>query len=137
MATWLIVPTLLARKICSDEEFSRSIQAAYTSFGIAWRLLDDIQDIEKDMMTGVHSSIYVCLSEDLRDCWDKDTEEKKDQKNDYVQTILSYVLENRLIYTIKERACAELESAASIADACSLPGFAGELHSLLKPLNQG
>jgi hypothetical protein len=134
MATWLIVPILLARRICADEEFSRSIQAAYSSFGIAWRLLDDLQDIDKDMMKGAHSSIYVCLNEDLRGRWDGGTEEKKDQNKDYVQTILSYVLEKRVIDTIMEKACGELESAASIADSCSMPGFAGELRSLLKPL---
>jgi len=137
MATWLVVPILLARRISADEEFSHSIQAAYFSFGIAWRLLDDLQDIEKDMIKGVHSSIYVCLNEDLRGWWDKDTEEKKDQNSDYVQTILSYVLEKKVIDTIIERACDELESAASIADSCSMPGLAGEFRCLLKPLRKG
>jgi hypothetical protein len=137
MATWLIAPVLMARRMYTNEEFARSIQAAYCSFGIAWRLLDDIQDIEKDMMKGVHSSIYVFLNEDLRGWWDKDTEEKKDQNNEYVQTILSYVLEKRVIDSIKERACGELESAASIADSCSMSGLAGELRCLLKPLRNG
>jgi len=134
MATWLIAPILLARRICTNEDFSYSIQAAYTSFGIAWRLLDDIQDIEKDMINGVKSSIYVCLNEDLRGYWDKDTEEKKEQNNDYMQAILSYILEKGVIDIIKERACSELESAASVADSCSIPGFADELRCLLKPL---
>ncbi len=79
MGTCLIVPILLARRICADEEFSRSIQSAYYSFGIAWRLLDDLQDIEKDMMKGAHSSIYVCLNQDLRSLWDKNPEEKNDR----------------------------------------------------------
>jgi hypothetical protein len=134
MATWLIVPILLARRMRSNEEFARSVQAAYSSFGIAWRLLDDLQDIEKDMMKGVHSSIYVCLNEDLRGWWDEDPQAKKNQNNDYVQTILNYVLEKRVINTIKERACGELESAASIADSCSMPGLAGEFRCLLRPL---
>lgn len=137
MATWLIVPILLARAICADEEFSRSIQAAYSSFGIAWRLLDDLQDIEQDMIKGVHSSIYVCLNEDLRGWWDKDTEEKKDQNYDYVQTILSYVLNKKVIDTVMDRACHELESAASIADSYSMPGLAGEFRCLMKPLRKG
>lgn len=136
MATWLIVPILLARRICADEEFSRSIQEAYSSFGIAWRLLDDLQDIEKDMIKGVHSSIYVCLNEDLRGWWDKDSQEKKDQNNDCVQTILSYVLEEKVIDTIMDRVCNELESAASIADSCSIPGLAGEFRCLMKPLRK-
>jgi len=134
MATWLIVPVLLARRMSADEEFARSIQAAYCSFGIAWRLLDDIQDLEKDMMKGAHSSIYVCLNKDLRGWWDKDPEEKKDQNNGYAKTILSYVLENRVIDIIRERTCSELESAASKADSCSMSGLASELRCLLKPL---
>ena len=137
MATCLVVPILMARKICRDEEFSRSIQSAYSSFGIAWRLLDDLQDIEKDMFKGVHSSIYVCLNEDLRGLWDKNTEEKEDQNNDYLQIILSYVLEKKVIDYIMERAINELESAASIADSCNMPGLAGEFRCLMKPLRKG
>lgn len=137
MATALIVPVLVAKRKTADEEFARSIRAAYESFGIAWRLLDDIQDMEKDLMKGVHSSIYVCLNEDLRSSWDKDTGEKKDQKKDHVETILSYVLENRMLESIKERACSELESAASIADSCSMSGLANEIRYLLRPLKNG
>ena len=137
MATAMIVPVLVAKKRTADEEFVRSIRAAYESFGIAWRLLDDLQDIEKDMMKGVHSSLYVCLNEDLRGWWDKDAEEKKDRNNNYVQTILSYVLEKRVFDTIKERACRELDLAASIADSCSISGMAHELRCLLKPLRNG
>ncbi len=137
MATWLIAPILLAKMICADEEYSRSIQSAYCSFGISWRLLDDIQDIEKDMIKGVHSSIYVCLNEDIRGLWDKNAAEKKGQNNGYVQTILSYILEKGVIYRIKERACSELESAAAIADSCGMPGLAGEFRCLMKPLRNG
>jgi hypothetical protein len=134
MATCLIAPALISREITTDEAFFEAVQTAYCSFGIAWRLLDDIQDIEKDMMKGAHSSIYVCLNEDLRGWWDKTPEEREDQNNGYVQTILSYVLENRVIDSLKERACRELESAASIADSCSMKGLADEFRCLLRPL---
>jgi hypothetical protein len=137
MATWLIVPVLMAKRMSADEEFSHSIHSAYCSFGIAWRLLDDMQDIEKDMKRGVHSSVYVCLNENLRRWWDKDLEGKRDKTNGYVQTIWSYVLENKVIDILKERACSELESAASRADSCDMTGFADELRCLLKPLRNG
>lgn len=137
MATWLIVPMLLARRISAEEEFSRSIQSAYNSFGIAWRLLDDLQDIEKDMMRGFHSSIYICLNENLKAWWDKGTAGKKDQNEEYVQTILTYVLEKRVIQRIRKRVCSELESAAFIADSCNMSGFADELRCLLEPLKNG
>jgi len=134
MATWSIVPVLMAKRTCANEEFVRSVQAAYSSFGIAWRLLDDLQDIEKDMMRGIHSSIYACLNKDLKRWWDKNVEKKKDQNKKYKQTILRYVLEKKVIDTIKDRACSELESAAFIADSCSMSGFADQLRCLLIPL---
>ena len=137
MATWLIAPVLLAKWMCAYEEFAHSIETAYCSFGISWRLLDDIQDIEKDMMRGAHSSIYVCLNEELRSLWDKNPEEKKDQNNGFAKTIMSYVLENSVIDTIKERTCSELESAASLADSCYMTGLADELRCLLRPLRNG
>ena len=134
MATALIVPVLLARKMTANEEFANAIQIAYGSFGIAWRLLDDIQDLERDMMKGVHSSIYICLSDETRNWWNKDTEEKRDKNDGYKKAILSFVLEHRVIDRIKERICTELESAASIADHWNLPGMADQFRCLFQPL---
>jgi len=131
MATWLIVPVLMTKKMTTDEEFTDAIQTAYGSFGIAWRLLDDIKDIETDMMKGVHSSVYNCLPEDIKNHWDKDTEYKN---SDYAGIILDYVLENSIIDRIKERICNELESAASIADHYNMRGLADEFRCLLSPL---
>jgi len=136
MAICLVVPILMARKICRDEAYSRSIQSAYSSFGIAWRLIDDVQDIENDIVKGVHSSVYVCLNEDMRVLWNKYTEEKE-ENNEYSQAILSYVLEKKVIDKIMERAINELESAASIADSWNMPGLAGEFRCLMKPLRRG
>lgn len=136
MATWLIVPVLLTRKISANEEFSDAILAGYESFGIAWRLLDDIKDIETDMMKGVHTSIYICLSEDIKNCWDKHkhTGEKLDKKNNYSRIILDYILENSVIDGIKERIYNELELAASIADDCDMIGLADEFRCMLRPM---
>jgi len=137
MATALIAPILMARRIDPGKELSASIQAAYCSFGIAWRLLDDLQDLEKDMMKGVHSCIYVCLNEEVRGYWNKNPEKKNDQNNGYKQTILRHIWETRVVDCIKARICSELDSAAAIADTCNMPGLAGEFRSLLKPLREG
>ena len=61
MATWLIVPVLISKKIGHDENLTDALQKAYESFGIAWRLLDDLQDMEKDMERSEHSAIYIGL----------------------------------------------------------------------------
>jgi len=134
MAMGLIVPALMTREITSDVGFTDAVLTAYVSFGIAWRLLDDIQDIRIDMAKGIHSSIYACLPEEIRDSWNVDAEEKKDKNNGYAQLVLSYIQKDSVIDRIKERICSELESAASIADHFNMSGLGDEFRSLLRPL---
>lgn len=134
MATWLIVPVLMAKKMNTNEEFANAIETAYGSFGIAWRLLDDIKDIETDMIKGNKSSIYICLPEDIKSYWEKKSGEELDQKNGYLEVIWDYILENSVIERIRETICSELGSAASIADDCNMTNWADECRSLSRPL---
>jgi hypothetical protein len=137
MATWLIVPDLMAKRIYAHEEAVFSIRAVYSSFGIAWRLLDDLQDLEKDMRKGIHSSIYTCLPIEIRKGWDRVKEEKVDENGGPRGQVLNYVLASGIVERIKQRICSELESAASRADSCDMAGFADELRCLLRPLRNG
>jgi hypothetical protein len=134
MATWLIVPVLVTKKITADEEFAHAIQSAYGSFGIAWRLLDDIRDIETDMIEGNPSAIYVCLPEEKRKLWDIHPEEKFDRRNDDAGVILNHLLQNSVIERLAQRICSELESAASVVEAYALTRLADEFRCLLTPL---
>ena len=134
MATGLIAPELIMRKMNVSQEFSHAVMTAYASFGIAWRLLDDINDIKADMMKGNHSAIYHRLPEDLRYQWAKNIENKNDC---WAEDIIDYIIKHRIIEKIKERICVELNSAAVIADNCNLTGLAGELRCLLNPLKNG
>jgi len=135
MATWLIAPVLMAKKMGAGAKFFEAIQTLFGSFGIAWRLLDDINDIEADMISGVHSAIYVCLSKEMRNCWEKNRRGKiRNETGRSANAILDYVLQNKIIERIKARICSELVSAAAIADNHNLPGLANEFRCLLKPL---
>jgi len=133
MATWLIVPVLLVKSIQTDPKVTAAIQSAYESFGIAWRLLDDINDIQTDMMQGSKSSIYACLPEDIKIYWDKGIE---DINSDDTKVILDCILENSVIERIKARICAELDSAASIGDDCNMKAWADEFRCLSYPLRK-
>ncbi len=137
MATWLIVPVLMAKRMDVNEEFARSVQNVYSSFGIAWRLLDDLQDVEKDLRKGTHSSLYTCLPGDIRKRWDRVKEEKANRNGGSAGQVLNYILASGVIDRIRKRICSELESAASKADSCDMAGFADELRCLLKPLRNG
>lgn len=132
MATWQIVPLLLVKNIQVDARVGAAIQSAYESFGIAWRLLDDVNDIQTDMMRGAKSAIYACLPEEIRVHWDRGSEEKN---SDDRRIILDYLLQYRVIDTIRERIGRELELAASAADDCRMTGWGDEFRCLLKPLN--
>lgn len=134
MATWLIVPVLMTKKISNNKEFTNAIKTAYGSFGISWRLLDDIKDIETDMMKGTKSSIYVCLPEDIKKYWEKESGDELNKKNDYFKVICDCILKNGVIERIRETICSELDSAASIADDFNMTNWADEFRSLLGPL---
>ena len=134
MATGFVVPVLLSKKITANGEFAAAIQSVYGSFGIAWRLLDDINDIEADMMTGSKSAIYACLPESLKKCWEKDNKEKI--IGDY-ESILNYVVANDAVEKIVNRIHIELESGAATADKYGLTVLADELECLAKPLHRG
>jgi hypothetical protein len=134
MATGFITPVLLMRKMSADDEFVLAIQDAYGSFGIAWRLLDDIKDLETDILNGSKSSFYYCLPDEWRITWDGDCEKGPGNRNHRVRLILSYVLENGLVEIMKERICHEVESAARLADAYNVRRLADEFRYLLGPL---
>jgi hypothetical protein len=137
MATGLIVPLLMAKKMELDEIFIRSIENAYSRFGIAWRLLDDIKDIETDMMKGTRSAIYMLLPPDLRKRWDSHLEGKSNKNENDTKGIAYYIIESRVIDRLRKRICNELQQAASIADDLNLAGWADELRCLSEPLAKG
>jgi len=135
MATWLIVPFLMTKKMITDAEFSKAIQNAYGSFGVAWRMLDDIKDIGADLLNGAKSAIYVCLPEEIRNCRRRNSEgEIRGQNTSYVRAGLKYILQNNIIEIIKHRICKELESGASVLDNYGLTELASEFRCLYKPL---
>lgn len=124
MATGMIVPVLLAAKLTGDENFSVALQEAYGAFGIAWRLLDDVQDLDADMQTGSHSGIYFDLPPDIRPLWGQASQSGKVQ---------AAVQRNGTLETLEERIYLELAAAAATMDEIQMTGLAVELRSLARP----
>ncbi|MFC1581041.1 hypothetical protein ACFL4N_09075, partial [Thermodesulfobacteriota bacterium] len=134
MATWLMVPVLIANKVSDNLEFPDAVQSAYESFGIAWRLLDDLQDILIDLITDSHSAVYILLPEDMRRLWDNIFRDVSTIKIDHANDILDYIQANGIVEHLQKRACSELESAAVIAEGFKMKGLAEEFRCLAKPL---
>jgi hypothetical protein len=136
MAIGMIAPILLSMKTTGISDFTRDIEVAYGSFGIAWRLLDDIRDISRDIEKGSHSAIYLCLPKKVRTHWKNNIFKTRAAAKAATKSILIYILEHNLIEKIQERICAELETAASIVDAYDLTGLAREFRCLADPLRE-
>jgi hypothetical protein len=125
MATGMIVPVLMADKLTGDDQFSAALQEAYGAFGIAWRLLDDVQDMEADMRSGNHSGIYYALPLNVRSSWGQTTQSDK---------VRAAVHCNGILTTIKERIYHELASAAAKMEINQMTGLAEEFRRLARPL---
>jgi len=130
MATWMSVPVLMAMKMKVAEDFSEVLQDAYGGFGIAWRLLDDLQDLDSDMKTGSHSAIYFCLPLEIRLIWDQSPQSEDVRR---FKIIRSAVYNDGVWETIKRRIGTELATAASTLDEIQMTGLAEELRCLAWP----
>ncbi len=137
MATWLIVPVLMAKKMNAGRQFTADLQRAYGSFGVAWRLLDDIKDVLDDRFRGAHSAVYACLPQEKKDLWNHLPDHNKDDSCQATASILDCILENRIIDRLKSRIRDELLSSAAIAEGCNMGGLATELTALSRPMGQG
>ncbi len=136
MAIGMITPILLSMKLTRISDFAKDIEVAYGSFGIAWRLLDDIRDIGEDIQRGAESSVCLCLPEELRTQWKRGTSGTAAAFETAMERILVHVLEQRIIDHLKERICTELDAAACTVEAYNMTGLAREFRCLADPLRE-
>jgi hypothetical protein len=134
MATWLVMPVLTARKTGGSGEFITDLRRAYESFGIAWRLLDDIQDLEADMADGTRSAVYVCLDDSGHALWDARGQSKGRAALKSSEKICTIIQKAKVLEKIAERIVRELENAAGLADRIELHGLAEEYRVLAGPV---
>ena len=131
MATGMIVPALLAAKMQPGRDFTEALTAAYGAFGIVWRLIDDLQDMEVDIAAGSHSAIYFSLPVETRQIWDSGSQREDGGRFERIRSAVHHygVWEN-----IKERMALELALAADTMEAIQMTGLAEELRRLLRPV---
>lgn len=134
MATWLIVPVLMARRQAADRSFAADLKRAYESFGIAWRLLDDLQDITADRVSGARSAVYYALPARLRPAWALGDASATVPRHDRVADYLAVHAVHR---TIQARIGNELAAAAALVAGLGMTEMAAELHALRRPFQKG
>ena len=132
-ATLMITPILLSMKMTGISKITSDIEIAYGSFGAAWRLLDDVKDLDDDISKGAQTAIYICLPERLRNCWRSNVSGSEATVEAAKKIILTYVFEHNIINDIKKRIYAKLELAASVVEAHNLTGLGAEFRCLAHP----
>jgi hypothetical protein len=65
---WLVVPTLLGH-IVGGPGAARDLASVIESFAVAWRLIDDVEDIDKDILSGQDNAVWFELDHNGRDLW--------------------------------------------------------------------
>lgn len=133
MATGFIVPALLTLWQGGDGSYARQIEAAFGAFGIAWRLLDDLQDVPADLARSVPSAVYLCLSDVLKKRWDAPETGNSSQEDDMTEQLLAGLREESVCDRLCQRIGHELDKAADIMQSCGLPGLAHEFRCLQQP----
>jgi len=124
MATWTVTPLLMKGKKAND------LAEAYESFGIAWRLLDDLNDLEDDILQGTRNACYYILEEQWRNLYDnqedpRDYEEliKHLTQADHLETIIT-LIRNFLI------------EGSRAARHAGIPAFGDELEQMALPITK-
>jgi len=66
---WLVVPTLLGH-LTGGPNRARELCAVIEAFAVAWRMIDDVQDIDKDIVSGQQNAVWFELNAPGRQVWE-------------------------------------------------------------------
>jgi hypothetical protein len=136
ISTWYVVPMLAALKTSGDMEKARDIRRAMEHFGVAWRLLDDIQDCEEDLIYGRHTAFYHLLSADAKKLWDAGTKNKagKNTDADVREEIFRDLAAGNIMSDLAARILRKLDAAWEAAEALGMRGLAKQYKALGMPV---
>lgn len=135
MATGLIVPSIMARlaEVLNPVQngLEAGVRASLVRFGTAWRLLDDIRDLEEDMKSSRKTAVYYALPEKGRMLWECTVSEPHETRMTIVTNI---IFEEGIIESLVKKITTELLNAEAIAREAGLQGLAEEYKALAEPL---
>lgn len=115
-ATWTLVPRLLALLGAETDHGASDAVEALERFIVAWRIVDDIDDLTDDATAGGPSALYHLLPESGRTVWRLPADTP-----DRTTLITGLVADGRIAQRLAHRAGAELAQAATL---CRRQGLA-------------
>jgi hypothetical protein len=127
MANLTLVAVLLAEEVYKDNEPVEHLIRAFESFGTAWRLLDDLNDLENDIIDKTRSACYYILPEDWRSRY-------RLQQDGDREVIMEYLAESGHLEVIMELIVSYLAEGRDAAQAGNMPAYGEELSRLAEPV---
>jgi hypothetical protein len=128
MTTWLVMPMCIAKSLAIDDSVTELVRKSYEAFCVAWRLLDDINDIEEDILDGRRAAPYCALPADQRALWD--IKNKKERLEKITTILIKEEIPQKIIRRIKS----EMTGAEAYARRAGLPALADEYSCLRRPV---
>lgn len=122
-ATWILSPGILILGLGGEQSLEKC-KEMYESFGLAWRLMDDLQDWQKDFHSFQISAIYYFLPENLKEKW-KDSKSLKDET-----VIFQFVEKEYISSHILKLISSELKNSIWLANELGFAGLAKEFESM-------
>jgi hypothetical protein len=142
IATWYIMPLLTIKKCTGSVDLFSGIKNMTGLFGSAWRILDDIQDIEDDMMTGIKSAVYYSLNENTKKLWNA-LSSGRDQMNihshkadEMREEVCRECVQNNILENLADTAYSLLAEAENTANEISMKDLAQQYRTLAEPLKE-
>jgi hypothetical protein len=132
MATCVAIPALTLRRQ-GNPAAADDLRQIVFGLGVAWRLIDDVQDAYADWTAGQESILYSLLHEQPSRGGSKEPPESAARLPDWVR-IVEKMYRSGILKEVLERCSAELLQAAELAQQRSWVGLSEELRQLRHPV---
>ena len=129
IAIWTLVPRLLGRAL-GNPQAGEELAAVLAAFCKAWRLMDDLQDVESDVLAGVESAAWQVLDPTGRAAWAECHRLSKPLGQLHAQAwalLLQQLDDGGAIARLLALSSGWLESAAALAETKQWPQLAAEI----------
>jgi geranylgeranyl pyrophosphate synthase len=132
MATCVAIPTLALLRQGSPAAAEELRQILF-GLGVAWRLLDDVQDAYADLLAGEQTILYLLLDEAARAKWTRCQLAGPADREQWPQ-LVEVLFRSGVLKQVLGRCCAELADAARLASGRGWDQLAEELRQLRHPV---
>lgn len=132
MATCVAIPTLALRQQ-GQPAAAAALRQIVFGLGVAWRLVDDVQDAYADWQAGAETILYILLRHHADFAGTKDFPATPGSVEQWPR-IVEALFRSGVLKTVLGRCCVELTQAAQLATAHTWTGLAEELQQLRHPV---